>query len=111
MLSKKILIATLFLMVAGLIGIQAQAQDAQGGITGEVVDASTGEALSDIQITVEESGESATSDSDGKFTIENLEPGMYTLNVEANGYERWSQTVEVQQDGDAEVEIRLQPSM
>lgn len=113
MLSKKILIASLFLMITGLIGIQTQAhaQDTQGGVTGEVVDASTGEALSDIEISVEESGETATTDSDGRFTLENLEPGMHTLNVEADGYETWSQTVEIQQDGDAEVEIRLQPSM
>lgn len=113
MLSKKIFLSTIFIMAIGLIGIQADAQDLgqdrQDGksVKGEVKDAESDEGLSNIEVTIDELGESAMTDEEGNFTIEDVEPGSYTVNVQAEGYEEHSETVEVSEEGEAEVEITL----
>lgn len=116
MLSKKIFLSTIFIMAIGLIGIQADAQDlgqdTQDGksVKGEVKDAESEEGLSNIEVTIDELGESAMTDEEGNFTIEDVEPGSYTVNVQAEGYEEHTETVEVSEEGEAEVEITLRQS-
>lgn len=107
----------MFLIIAGLIGIQAEAQqlgnqDDGKQIKGEVTDASTGQALSNIEVMIQENGEeaeSATTEEDGSFSVEDLEPGTYNVQVRSDGYEQFSQEVEVSEDGESEVQINLQP--
>jgi len=104
MLNAKLLMSLFVAIAIGLLGVQVEAQavdhddrdkDKDKEISGVVVDAATGEALSGIEIKLEENGESAETNEEGEFTLENLEPGSYTLIVEQEGYEEWSQTVEV----------------
>jgi len=118
MLNAKFMLSVLVAITISLIGIQAQAQivddqeqDTDAAVSGFVVDAATGEALSGVEVKLEDNGESAETNEEGEFTLENLEPGSYTLIVEEEGYEEWSQTIEVTEDGlGAEVEISLQSS-
>lgn len=81
----------------------------EGTITGVVVDTSTDEPISGIEVELEGADKSAETNADGEFTINNLEAGEYTLVVEAEGYETWTQQIEITSD-EVEVEIKLQPS-
>ncbi len=51
----------------------------EGKITGTVIDESTGEPLIGATVLIEETGQGNATDLDGRFTIENVEPGNYTL--------------------------------
>jgi 5-hydroxyisourate hydrolase-like protein (transthyretin family) len=81
----------------------------EGTITGVVVDASTDEPISGVEVELERSDKSAETNADGEFTINNLEAGVYTLVVEVEGYETWTQQIELTSD-EVEVEVKLQPS-
>lgn len=117
MLGKKVFLSTFFALVLGLIGIQAEAQimggDSQDNgakVSGEVKDAESEEGLANVEITVEETGETATTDDEGNFELENLEPGSYTIQVNSEGYEEHSETIEVTEDGSEELDITLRSS-
>lgn len=117
MFNVKFIISAIVAIAIGLIGIQAEAQIAdpqesqEASVSGTVVDASTGDALSGIQVQVEESEETAESNQEGEFSFENLEPGSHTLTVEEDGYEEWSQTIQVSEDGTSDdIEVSLQSS-
>lgn len=77
-------------------------------IAGSVVDANSGEVIPNATVTLNET--SATTDEYGAFIIEGIDAGSHTLTVEAEGYEKAEQSVEVAEEG-ANVEITLQPSM
>jgi len=111
MLNVKFMLAAMAAVAIGLVGIQTEAHSVylqDGELSGVVVDAATGEALSGIEVRIEENGESAETNNEGEFSLENLEPGTYTLIIEEEGYEEWSQTLEVTEFG-GEIEISLQP--
>src|SRR5262245_6899393 len=83
-------VAALLLVCAG-----AQAQEsASAGIAGQVLD-STRAALPGATVTVINSGTNAqrvaTTDTEGRFTVPNLPPAVYTIRVELSGFN----TVEV----------------
>ncbi len=50
----------------------------------------------------------AFSGSDGRFTFENLRPGVYRIEISAAGYRRWEQTISLG-SGDAAVTCPLEP--
>ena len=77
-------------------------------ITGTVTDANTGDAISDAEIVLGDTETKATTDEYGSFTIEEVEPGAYTLTVSADGYENTETEVDVAEDG-ANVAVELTP--
>lgn len=60
--------------------------DTSQGLTGTVVDANTGKAVSGATVTLEGQNQSATTDSDGTFKIDGVSAGNYEISVTANGY-------------------------
>ena len=71
-----------------LILVAAQSQTYRGSITGDVIDGSTLERLQSVNVVViERSGVGTSTDPEGKFTIENLDVGTYSLKVSSVGYE------------------------
>jgi hypothetical protein len=56
-------------------------------------------------VLVQELGLTATSDSSGQFTFNDLEPGSYLLRVQADGHEAAPQSVDVKEGEYAEVEL------
>jgi len=114
MFNVKMIAYPLVVLMIGFFSVQANASDVdvmneEGAISGVVVDAATEYPVSGVEVTLEMSDETAETNADGEFSIENLEEGTYTLVVEAEGYETWSQTIEVNNE-ETEVEIRLQPA-
>lgn len=83
----------------------------QNSITGQVVDAATGQPLSDVTVKVEGQDVEATTDENGQFTLNNLQAGMppaeaeeggmggeaeggITLQIDHEGYESFSRTIQ-----------------
>ena len=66
-----------------------------GGIYGTVLDKESGEPISNAEITLTPSGKTAVVGSNGTFEFVDLEEGIYSVNVEADGYDHNSKTAKV----------------
>lgn len=55
-------------------------------ITGVITDEVTGEPLEDVKVTVKETGFVTTTDSDGQYEVDKINPGDCTLIIEYEGY-------------------------
>lgn len=67
--------------------VSAQETQRLGSISGEVVDAETLEPLIGVNLIIEKTLDGDATNVDGKFSIEDLNPGIYTLTVRYIGYE------------------------
>jgi TonB-linked SusC/RagA family outer membrane protein len=67
----------------------------QGTITGRITSAETGAGLSGVQVLVEGTGQGTLTDPDGRYTIQGVAPGTYTVRVSLIGYGEAEQTVTV----------------
>lgn len=68
-----------------------------GSVAGTVVDSSTSAAISGATVTLD-TGETATTDAAGNYSISNVPTGTRTVSASASGYSSASQSVEVAQD-------------
>lgn len=81
------------------------------GLTGTLVDASTGKAVADANVLLRDQAIFVTTGSDGTFTISNAAPGTDVLEIIANGYVDAWQDVTIVKDMVKNIgEIRLQPA-
>ena len=76
-------------------------------IVGHIIEDGTEENIAFAAILVVETGEGATSNENGQFSLTNLAPGKYTLRVTAMGYEEMSKEVVVSKDYTAVVHFKL----
>lgn len=79
--------ALVFFLLFILSGIYAFAQET-GGVRGKI-HATNGNGIASVKVTVRQKGEdvkSATSDSDGRFILENLQPGIYNVVFTKSGF-------------------------
>lgn len=75
-------------------------------LVGSVVDASDYEAIAGAEIVVYNTEHTAISDEYGAFTIEGLEQGTYTITINAEGYSKSEEELEITEEG-ASVEFVL----
>lgn len=81
------------------------------GLTGTLVDASTGKAVADANVLLRDQAIFVTTGSDGTFTISNAAPGTDVLEIIANGYaDAWHDVTIVKDMVKNIGEIRLQPA-
>lgn len=80
-----------------------------GTIAGYVYDRKTDEAMEADILLEGDINRTATAPDDGKFTIDELPPGEYTLIVRADGYERAIQETEVTRGRTTKLRIGLDP--
>lgn len=66
-----------------------------GGIYGTVLDKEDGEPIRNAEISLSPSGKTTVVGSNGAYEFVNLEAGMYTVNVQAEGYDHNSKTAKV----------------
>jgi len=104
--------ALLLILGVGLISNQAVAQEKTQSDTklyGKVIDNSSQEALSDIEVTVKGVDKTATTDQKGMFVVKSLKTGSYTVEVTAKGYQKWEKDVKVNKKG-KQLAIKLKPT-
>lgn len=61
--------------------------DVFGSITGQVTDYTTGNPLSNAQVTLVQGARSVQTSDDGAFSFTNLDEGKYTVSVQKDGYQ------------------------
>lgn len=89
----------------------AQSTERKGSISGLVVDAQTLEPLIGVNVIIEKTLTGAATDLDGKFSIPNVDAGIYNLVVRYVGFEtKTIPDVIVGSNRDQYLEIKLSPS-
>ena len=68
------------------IASQSSAQSAKGSIKGKITDSKTNETLPGVNVTIKGTYYGAASNLDGLFTIQNVNPGTYIVEVSLLGY-------------------------
>src|SRR5690242_2612164 len=96
-----------------LSAVTLVAQTVGGTLSGKITNAA-GEAVPNAAVTVTNTSTNAEryvlTGPDGSFTVSNLGPGVYRIDVQSQGYKRTSQqNVELTSSGPAAVTIRLEP--
>ena len=77
------------------------AQELTGSILGTVADATTGEPVPTVNVSLEPGGKSALTGSDGNYLFSDLEVGSYTVSISKQGYTPDSRVIEVEPDKSA----------
>lgn len=105
---KRILQKSLFfsLALSTFLMVIISGAFAQASLSGRVIDDSTQKALSDVEVQIGELDITATTDAEGHYDFENLEPGTHTISVSADGYQHWSRDIEIGEEP-KELVIRL----
>ncbi len=75
------------------------AQEVTGSIIGTVADATTGEPVPTVNVSLDPGGKSAITGSDGNYMFTDLEQGTYTLAFKKEGYTPTSKIIEVTAGG------------
>lgn len=105
---KTILFAVIFLTSLLFSELNAQTK---GSISGKVTDKSTGEVLIGANVIVMSTLTGASTDIDGYYSIENLQPGVYKLKFSFISYQTLVvDNVEVKTNEVAHLDVALNPS-
>jgi len=113
MIKRSAIITGIFILCSGILFATANSAslnidvENRATITGSVLDAQSGEPIVGAEVVLVELNQTTTTDENGDFSLE-AEPGEYTLEVEADGYEKSEERVEVTEDG-TNVWIELEP--
>jgi len=99
--------AALFLSALLLVG-PAHAQS-PGAITGRVVHAEAGGPLPGVNVVVDGTGRGASTGPEGRFVVDGLDAGTYTLRAQFVGFTPASRAVEVPAGGTVRVRLALSP--
>jgi len=86
---------------------QLSAQASTGAISGRVVNSSTRQFLSAAEVKVIGTNVSVLTDRDGSFTLTNLAPGSYNLEISYTGLDPEKRTVNVEPGRTAREEFNL----
>jgi len=107
-MTRTIRYACLALVLLGWTAISVAAQSGQ--ITGTVVDATTEEPLSGVNIGLEGTAFGTATSADGAFTLSDVPADTYTLRASFVGYETIRQEVTVNAGETAEVALQFTPA-
>ena len=80
-------------------------------LDGRILDAETGDPVAYVYLHLEEINRVATSDRDGRFQLNNLPEGSYTLYLHRIGYTDQKRSITVDPNDPSDLEIILQPSV
>ena len=98
---------------AAALLVLASAASAQTGgtVSGLVTDRQTGEPLPAASVVLTELARGASADPDGRYVIEGVPPGEYTLTVSFLGFREAERSVEVRAGEDVVEDVALQPDL
>lgn len=77
-------------------------------LSGVVVDATTREGIPQAQVTLQEEGESTSTDEYGSFHFSDIEVGTHSISIEAVNYRPAQERIEVNEEGTT-IEFQLDP--
>jgi serine protease len=77
---------------------EAEPEPSPGALAGNVTAAADGTALAGATVTVDATGQSATTGSDGSYHIGGIEPGTWDVTASATGYESATATATIESD-------------
>ncbi len=100
-------LARVLLACAALAALSVRAQTAAGSLSGTVIDSSTGKFLEGADVAVEGTGQHATTEREGRFTLRDVAPGPHNLVVTYPGLETKSTPVTVAAGANAPLDVRL----
>ena len=84
------------------------ASTATGGLFGQITEADTDAELADVKVTVSETSFSATSGSDGRYSILEIPPGLYDVQYYRSGWEKQqSSGVEIKSGESTRLDVGL----
>lgn len=107
---KLLLLLGLCLVVPFKASAQRITNPLKGTIYGTVVDAETGETLVGVNVVIEGTMTGKSTDIDGKFSLESIEPGIYTLVASYVSYTKQRITsVEVKAGAAIKIDFTLKP--
>lgn len=111
-LARPLVAILIMLLPALLVSVNADASKLKvGTLAGKVTDAVTGEPVAYVYMHFHEIQRSATSDRQGRFQINNIPAGTYTLILHRIGYTDQFQPIIVTPGHSEDLEIRMQPSV
>lgn len=96
------------LLIIMMAGLPQNAIAQTGTISGKVIDANTGEPLSQVNVSLETAGKSVITDRDGRFVIRGVPSGTNTVSVNYLGYSSVQSTVSVESGNRVNQTIELQ---
>jgi len=102
---KTLLLTFLFILTGSLLFSQETSS-----IKGNVKSA-FGESLEAVNVAIRNTAKGATTDENGNFIINNVQPGNYTLDISSIGFEKTSKLVKVTADKPARVSVTLKASV
>ncbi|HKT61331.1 MAG TPA: carboxypeptidase-like regulatory domain-containing protein, partial [Gemmatimonadales bacterium] len=82
---------------------------ATGTVLGRVTDARTGQGLEGAEVLLERTRWRAVTGEEGRYRLEEIEPGSYTLSVRRIGYAKQTHAVTLASDEETTVDIALEP--
>lgn len=82
---------------------------AQYTISGQVKDETSGQVLSGANIVLKNTFQGAYSDFEGKFRLEKVKAGIYTLEISYLGFETFSQEINVNQNQQLNISLKESP--
>lgn len=91
-MKKIILVLVLFISIQSLMADNGEnapkknSNTSKSAVSGKIVDVVSGESLAGACLTIEGTDIKVYSDLDGNFTISNIEPGNYSINVTMISY-------------------------
>ncbi|MCI0489136.1 MAG: carboxypeptidase-like regulatory domain-containing protein, partial [Blastocatellia bacterium] len=109
---RRLFVSIAFLSALSLIASNVAVTQTASGTLGGVVKDPTGAVIAGAQVSIrnEATGETrnATTDDEGRFKIEGLAPGRYTLSVSQTGFKDASRNVQIEAGRGAKIEIQLE---
>jgi protocatechuate 3,4-dioxygenase beta subunit len=116
MIKQGVMVAGIMILCFGFIFAATKSETHQidpeplAMITGNVVDANSGDGIPHAQVELNGLGETTTTDLYGQFSFQNVDPGTYTISVDADGYRKANETVDVPAEG-TQIEVELEPEL
>lgn len=95
------------LLAAGLVGLLLHSLTAAATLTGRVRDANTNSTLLGATISLKEIERETTSTAGGEFTLPNVPPGNYTVQVSYLGYRDLARAVTVRDGDNAALDLEV----
>lgn len=110
---KTSLFTTLFALILGLSVTTSYAQMKDKAhqpeaykLTGKVVDAESGEALTNAKVNIPGKNRKEMTGKEGTFTFKELPAGTHTVKVQEDGYKTWTKKVNLNKDSRLSIEVK-----